>query len=79
MTNENTETKTEDQNKGKKPSHIVYHVTNFGKDDKNSKWDAIGAAWEHKDGKGFNVELKLFPIDGKLSIRPRKVKEENAS
>lgn len=75
MTNESTE----NQNKGKRPSHLVYVVTNYGEDNKESKWDAVGAAWEHKDGKGFNVELKLFPVSGKLTIRPRMDKEENAS
>jgi len=75
MTNENTQNQTS----GKKPSHLVYSVTNYGKDNKESKWDAIGAAWEHKDRQGFNVELKLFPVNGKLTIRPRKDKDENAS
>ena len=75
MTNENTE----NPGKGKKPSHLVYVVTNYGENNRESKWDAAGAAWEHKDGRGFNIELKLFPVSGKLTLRPRPDQEENAS
>ena len=32
-------------------------------------WTRIGAAWPHKDGKGFNVVLDAFPVNGKLVIR----------
>ena len=32
-------------------------------------WQPIGAAFAHKDGKGFNVTLQCFPIDGKIVLR----------
>jgi hypothetical protein len=36
----------------KAPTHAAYHVRE-GKD--KSFWSRIGAAWQHKDGKGFNI------------------------
>ena len=34
------------------------------------KWTKIGAAFPHKEGLGFSVELKAFPIDGRLVVLP---------
>lgn len=75
MTNENTNTKIEEQNTNSKPSHLVYLVSEMGEGQK-SKWDQIGAAWEHKDGEGMNIQLKVFPVNGRLTIRRRKDKKE---
>lgn len=74
MSNATTQNQAETQTKGQKPSHLVYHVTDFGQE--KSKWDQVGAAWEHQDGEGFNVHLKSFPVDGRLTIRRRKDKKE---
>jgi hypothetical protein len=41
---------------------------NNGKTQK--KWTRIGAAFPHKDGIGFSIELKAFPIDGRLVVLP---------
>jgi hypothetical protein len=30
----------------------------------------IGAAFPHKEGLGFSIELKAFPIDGRLVVLP---------
>jgi hypothetical protein len=30
----------------------------------------IGAAFPHKEGIGFSIELKAFPIDGRLVVLP---------
>jgi hypothetical protein len=41
-------------------------------------WLPIGAAFEHSDGKGYNVILQALPIDGKLVLRvPKNDEEEN--
>jgi hypothetical protein len=47
-------------------SHIAYHVA-----ERNGKsfWTRIGAAWQHKDGKGFNLEVALTPLDGQITLR----------
>lgn len=33
-------------------------------------WTKIGAAFPHRDGTGFNVQLDALPIYGKLVLRP---------
>jgi hypothetical protein len=32
-------------------------------------WQALGAAFPHQDGKGFNIVLQALPIDGKIVLR----------
>jgi hypothetical protein len=51
----------------KSPSHIVYQV----RDREGSKgfFTRIGAAWPHKDGKGFNVQIESVPLDGRITLR----------
>jgi len=60
----NTETATPS---GNAPSHIAYHVRD-GKD-KKGFWTRIGVAWQHKDGKGFNIQLEVAPLDGRILLR----------
>lgn len=50
----------------KAPTHIAYHVRAAGE---KSFWDRIGVAWQHGDGKGFNIELNCVPIDGQVTLR----------
>lgn len=59
----------------KKPTHAIFHVT--GKDDK-ARWTRIGAAWAHKDGKGFNLDLELVPMKaGRFVIRENRSEDGN--
>jgi len=60
MTDSNTNTAA------KAPTHIVYHVRD-GKE--KGFFTRIGAAWPHKDGKGFNVQLEIVPLDGRVTLR----------
>jgi hypothetical protein len=32
-------------------------------------WTRIGAAWAHKDGKGFSLKLDCLPTNGQISLR----------
>jgi len=64
MSETNTETKPAS---GKSPTHIAYHVRE-GKDG-DSYWNRIGVAWQHKDGKGFNIQVAVFPLDGSIQLR----------
>jgi hypothetical protein len=32
-------------------------------------WLNVGLAFPHKDGKGFNIILQAFPLDGKIVLR----------
>ena len=55
---------------GKRPSHKAYAVEKFTKDDKQkSHWTEIGAAWAHKDGKGFDLQVNLMPFSGRIVLR----------
>jgi hypothetical protein len=47
----------------KRPTHRVYAVTKTEGNDKGF-WTTIGAAWAHKDGKGFSVKLEFLPLSG---------------
>jgi hypothetical protein len=51
----------------KAPSHIVYQV----RDREGGKgfFTRIGAAWPHKDGKGFNIQIDAVPLDGRITLR----------
>ena len=51
---------------GKAPTHIVYQVRE-GKE--KGYWTRIGAAWPHRDGNGFSIQLDSVPLDGKVTLR----------
>lgn len=51
----------------KVPTHIAYQIRD-GKGDKGY-WTRIGAAWQHKDGSGFNIQLESVPLDGRITLR----------
>ena len=63
---DNTNT-NEQATTGKAPSHIVYHVRD--REGRKAFWTRIGSAWAHGDGKGFNVQLEMVPLDGRISLR----------
>ena len=60
MTTETTATES------KSPTHVAYHVRE-GKD--KGFWTRIGVAWQHKDGKGFNIQIETVPLDGRITLR----------
>jgi hypothetical protein len=41
-------------------------------------WLAIGAAFMHQDGDGYNIVLQALPIDGKIVLRPPKGDEQTS-
>jgi hypothetical protein len=51
----------------KSPTHIAYHVRDAKEG--NGFWTRIGAAWQHKDGKGFNIQVDVAPLDGRITLR----------
>lgn len=51
---------------GKAPTHIAYQVR---EGQQKGYWTRIGAAWAHKDGKGFSIQLDCVPLDGRISLR----------
>jgi hypothetical protein len=67
MTDITQESATKQAAKPKAPTHIAFHV----RDTKDGKgfWTRIGSAWANKDGKGFNVQIDIFPLDGCITLR----------
>ena len=45
----------------KLPSHRIYAINGEGDD---AVWIELGAAWEHKDRKGFRLQFKALPLPG---------------
>ena len=66
-----------------KPTYLVYHIADRDQDngeEKNGFWTKVGAAWPHKDGKGFNLFVDMLPLDGRLVLRePLEEKEQLAT
>ena len=59
------------------PTHLnVYTVQEFdapSKDEPGKKarsWTKVGIAFPHKDGLGFNIQLKALPVNGQLVALP---------
>jgi len=69
-----TDTKTNETAGSKSPSHIAYQV----RDREGGKgfWTRIGCAWPHADGKGFNIQLEVVPLDGRITLRIATEKKE---
>ena len=45
-----------------RPTHRVFSVAKNA--DGEGKWTEIGAAWPHKDGRGFNLKFAAMPASG---------------
>ena len=56
----------------KRPTHAAYMVDSEGD---NAIWTEIGALWAHEDSQGFNLNLKAYPVSGRIVIRQRKAKD----
>ena len=48
------------------PDYLAWHVTQKGE---KSFWNKVGAAWAHKDGKGFTLQMETCPINGRIVLR----------
>ena len=66
-------TETTPQPKPSKPAYIAYHVRDGN--GASGFFTRVGAAWPNADGKGFNLQLDLVPLDGRITLRLR---EENS-
>lgn len=49
------------------PTHAAYQV----RDREGAKgiWTRIGSAWQHADGNGFNIQIEVVPLDGRITLR----------
>ena len=62
-----TESLQKQPSASKAPSHIAWHVRDRQSGD--AIWTRIGSAWQHADGKGFNIQIETVPLDGRISLR----------
>jgi hypothetical protein len=62
------------------PTYLnVFTVEEYERDGKTQKrWTKIGAAFPHKEGLGFSIELKAFPLDGRLVALPPDTDDSNS-
>jgi hypothetical protein len=64
------------------PAHTylnVFTVEEFESGGKTQKkWTRVSAAFPHKEGLGFSIELKAFPIDGRLVVLPPDTDDGNS-
>lgn len=51
----------------KAPSHVAYQVRD--REGKKGIWTRIGSAWPHADGRGFNIQIEVVPLDGRITLR----------
>lgn len=65
---------TDNATASKAPTHIAYQVRE--REGQDSIWTRIGAAWQHKDNKGFNIVIEAAPLDGRITLRVRTEKKE---
>ena len=68
------------------PSHFnVFTVEEFDaptSDDrarKGKSWTKVGVAFPHKEGTGYNIQLRSLPLDGKLIVLWANAGEEAGS
>jgi hypothetical protein len=55
----------------------VFVVEDYTKDgEEKANWIRLGVAFENKDGKGFNLQLTAFPVNGKLVMRLHEPRQE---
>ena len=58
---------------GNPASHLFAYAveeyeTSNGK--KAKTWTRIGAAFPHREGPGFNIQLRALPVDGRIVLLP---------
>jgi hypothetical protein len=57
----------------------VFTVEEYENNGKTQKrWTRIGAAFPHKEGPGFNIELQALPMDGRLVVLPPDLTDDRA-
>ena len=62
-----TDTTTAESSTTKTPSHIAYHVRD--REGKKGIWTRVGTAWPHRDGNGFNLQIDVIPLNGRITLR----------
>ena len=63
----NEQRNNENQPAGRKPDYIAYNVRES--QDGKGYWNKVGAAWKHRDGQGYDINLESIPVDGRVTLR----------
>ncbi len=61
------------------PTHEVYHVREIPEQaglEKRGFWTKVGAMWQHKDGKGFDIVFEIQVAEPRLVAWVREEKKE---
>ncbi len=59
-----------------RPTHNAYLVRKYKKNGEHrSEYTNIGAAWPHGDGKGFDIVLTAYPVNGRVTLRVKQERE----
>lgn len=56
----------------KRPTHILWQVIDSEDEDKKAFWQRIGAAWAHKKGSGYSIQLDAIPLRGRIQMTERR-------
>jgi hypothetical protein len=56
-----------DRDQPQQPTHRALSV--IKREGQDDYWLNLGLVFPHKDGKGFNIILQAFPLDGKIVCR----------
>ena len=56
---------------GNGPDYVAFSVRDRGPE-KEAAWNRVGAAWRHRDGKGYDVQLDATPVDGRVTLREQR-------
>lgn len=64
-------------NTDNKPTHIAFVTREIKGSERSSIWTPCGAAWAHKDGKGFRIKLDAVPVNGVIELRLNDAKAAN--
>jgi hypothetical protein len=56
-----------EKSESRQPTHRAYSV--IQREGQEDFWLNLGLVFDHKDGKGFNIILQAFPLDGKVVCR----------
>lgn len=57
----------QDNTYARRPDFVAYNVRESR--DGKGHWNRIGAAWRHKDGHGYEINLDSLPVDGRVTLR----------
>lgn len=58
------------------PAFLAYHVRDT--EAEKGFWTRIGAAWKHKDGEGYTLQLDLLPVgSGRIMLRTPQAKPQD--